>query len=166
MNELLYDPNGQISGMNARYLLEPTLIHEIAHQWFYGLVGNDQVQEPWIDEGLAQYLTYRYLLESKGSDSASSFARSFFQRWDRVERDAIPIDLEATQYSPQEYSAIIYGRAALLFMELERADDDLQETIAGLVRDSAWGVIDTAALREALQITDPTWGDWFHKSQN
>jgi hypothetical protein len=29
--------------------------HELAHQWFYGLLGNDQVAEPWIDESWAEY---------------------------------------------------------------------------------------------------------------
>lgn len=30
-------------------------IHEIAHQWWYGAVGNDQVHEPWLDEAFAKY---------------------------------------------------------------------------------------------------------------
>jgi len=29
--------------------------HEVAHQWFYGQVGNDQQREPWLDEGLADF---------------------------------------------------------------------------------------------------------------
>ncbi|NMO92335.1 M1 family aminopeptidase [Actinomycetospora sp. TBRC 11914] len=29
--------------------------HELAHQWFYGLVGNDQARDPWLDEGFATY---------------------------------------------------------------------------------------------------------------
>lgn len=30
-------------------------VHEIAHQWWYGLVGNDQALEPWLDEALSIY---------------------------------------------------------------------------------------------------------------
>lgn len=30
-------------------------VHEIAHQWWFGLVGNDQALEPWLDEALALY---------------------------------------------------------------------------------------------------------------
>ncbi|MDX6377603.1 MAG: hypothetical protein QOE98_1906 [Gaiellaceae bacterium] len=30
--------------------------HEIAHQWFYGAVGNDQRQAPWLDESFASWL--------------------------------------------------------------------------------------------------------------
>lgn len=29
--------------------------HEVAHQWWYGVVGSDQVQNAWQDEGLAEY---------------------------------------------------------------------------------------------------------------
>ncbi len=32
-----------------------TVAHEVAHQWWYGLVGSDQVGEPWVDEGLANF---------------------------------------------------------------------------------------------------------------
>lgn len=29
--------------------------HEVAHQWFYGQLGNDQQREPWLDEALADF---------------------------------------------------------------------------------------------------------------
>ncbi|MDP9341913.1 MAG: hypothetical protein M3Q23_07370 [Actinomycetota bacterium] len=29
--------------------------HEMAHQWFYSLVGNDQALDPWLDEALATW---------------------------------------------------------------------------------------------------------------
>lgn len=37
------------------------LVHEIAHQWFYALVGNDQYRDPWLDEALSQYAELRAL---------------------------------------------------------------------------------------------------------
>jgi len=42
------------------------LAHEIAHQWWYGMVGNDQLREPWLDEGLANWSAYKYLQEVEG----------------------------------------------------------------------------------------------------
>jgi aminopeptidase N len=38
--------------------------HETAHQWFYGMVANDQAMEPWLDEALCTYserLFYEYV---------------------------------------------------------------------------------------------------------
>ena len=35
-----------------------SIVHELAHQWFYALVGNDQGRDPWLDEGLASYVEF------------------------------------------------------------------------------------------------------------
>jgi aminopeptidase N len=32
--------------------------HEIAHQWFYGIVGDDQRHEPWLDESFATWVEH------------------------------------------------------------------------------------------------------------
>lgn len=37
----------------ADSLLIAIVAHEVAHQWWYGAVGNDQVHEPWLDEALS-----------------------------------------------------------------------------------------------------------------
>lgn len=37
------------------------IYHEVAHQWFYGLLGNDQMRQPWLDEGFADF-SARYLM--------------------------------------------------------------------------------------------------------
>ena len=29
--------------------------HEVAHQWFFNTVGNDEYTEPWLDEGMAEF---------------------------------------------------------------------------------------------------------------
>jgi hypothetical protein len=39
---------------------DPTSIaHELAHQWFYGIVGDDQWSEPWLDESFAEFSAAR-----------------------------------------------------------------------------------------------------------
>ncbi len=37
--------------------ISKVIVHEIAHQWWYGLVGNNQVADAWLDESLAEYST-------------------------------------------------------------------------------------------------------------
>ena len=46
------------SGSNS---YKEAIAHETAHQWFYGIVGNDQIADAWMDEGLSEYLTYLYM---------------------------------------------------------------------------------------------------------
>jgi hypothetical protein len=42
--------------------------HETAHQWWFGLVGNDQALEPWLDEALCTY-SERLFYESQHPDA-------------------------------------------------------------------------------------------------
>lgn len=46
INDMIYDSLS----------LSATIIHEIAHQWFYGLLANNQTRYGWMDEGFATYL--------------------------------------------------------------------------------------------------------------
>ena len=41
--------------LGSREDRDATLVHEIAHEWFYGLVGNNQGRDPWLDEAFATY---------------------------------------------------------------------------------------------------------------
>jgi aminopeptidase N len=36
------------------------LAHELGHQWFYGIVGDDEYNSPWLDEGFTDYATDLY----------------------------------------------------------------------------------------------------------
>jgi hypothetical protein len=39
--------------------LENATTHEVAHSWFYGLVGNNQARDPWLDEGVTSWAQAR-----------------------------------------------------------------------------------------------------------
>jgi len=39
---------------------ELLVVHEVAHQWIYGMIYNDQAKEPWLDEALATYSELLY----------------------------------------------------------------------------------------------------------
>lgn len=49
-------------GRTESYLTLIT-VHEIAHQWWYGIVGSDQALSPWLDEALATYSEYVFIEE-------------------------------------------------------------------------------------------------------
>ena len=54
---------------------EGLIAHEVAHQWFYSLVGDDQVYDPWLDEAFASYLPNHYYREALPSVYQSWAAR-------------------------------------------------------------------------------------------
>ena len=45
-----------------------TILHETAHQWWFGKVGNDEYSSPWVDEGLAEYSVAAYY-KAAGQDA-------------------------------------------------------------------------------------------------
>jgi hypothetical protein len=49
---------------------EYTLVHEVLHQWFYGLVGNNQHRYAFLDESLTNYLTTVYFERLYDEDTA------------------------------------------------------------------------------------------------
>ncbi len=54
----LPDRGGGIEYPSAILLASPApvvLLHEVAHMWFYGMVGDDQFRDPWLDEAFASY---------------------------------------------------------------------------------------------------------------
>ena len=64
---LIWIPTG-VAASNLRYLAA----HETAHQWFYGIVGNDQAKQPFADEAAADFAA-RYVLGLKrGSRCATA----------------------------------------------------------------------------------------------
>lgn len=71
-SDLVLAEVGSIGGFSMEYprmihltrekVADPYIVyHEIAHQWFYGQVGNDQQREPWVDEAFADF-SARYMM--------------------------------------------------------------------------------------------------------
>ena len=85
------------------------IAHEIVHQWFYGLVGNDQMKEPWIDESLATYLAYRILEWNPLSSSSPAVTPS----------GKSPVDSTVYDFNDEtQYSATAYGKGTVFLQEL------------------------------------------------
>jgi hypothetical protein len=101
--------------------LEKLVIHEVAHQWWYNQVGNDQPAVPWLDEGLAEWSMYLYFLKRYGQPEADRLRQ---WRWEMpvaglVERNAdAPIGLPVRNYPRDSYETVVYGKGALFFATL------------------------------------------------
>ena len=129
----LYDPNAEIYGLPSQVMLESTVAHEVAHQWFYNAVGNDQVDEPWLDEALVQYVTSLYYDDIYGESAARNFRGGWDWRWNRVNRMEIPIGLPSRAYAVEEYNPIVYGRGPYFIAAL--AEEMGQEAFDDFLRD-------------------------------
>jgi len=114
----IYNVGQDYRGTPASVYMESTVAHEVGHQWFYSLVGDDQLDDPWLDESLTQFATLQYYADEYGPSGEESFRASLEGRWDGVGRADIPIGLPVAKYSGQEYGAIVYGRGPLFFIAL------------------------------------------------
>jgi aminopeptidase N len=116
----IYDVDGEYRGAPTSIYMESTVAHEVGHQWFYGLIGDDQLDDPWLDESLTQFVTFQYYEDEQGSQGAEAFRRSLEGRWDSIGRAHIPVGLPVAGYKDGEYSAIVYGRGPLFFIALRQ----------------------------------------------
>jgi hypothetical protein len=88
--------------------------HEVAHQWWYGAVGNDQVYEPWLDESFAKYSELLY---------AERYSPELTQWWweNNVYRYDLDGDLDRSIYdfaTTPAYIRQIYGLGARFLKDL------------------------------------------------
>jgi hypothetical protein len=114
------------------YLLDQVIAHEICHSWFYSAIGSDERRFPFMDESIASAYESRYLNEKypekklwEISLKSRKLAKFFHidempvQRIQELEwlvpaRSNLeqPANLAATDYSYDNYSSIIYNKAA------------------------------------------------------
>jgi hypothetical protein len=141
----LYAPD-----QSSQPFFESTVAHEVAHQWFYNVVGSDQVDEPWLDEAVVQYATWLYYADTYGEPAAQGFRDYWESCWARVDRAAIPVNLPAEAYTEEEYVPIVYCRGPLFVMAL--ADEMGQEHFDRFLRDyyesHKWGIGTAVAFRQ------------------
>lgn len=107
----LYENNGRG--------LETTVVHEVAHQWWYSLVGNDAQGEPWLDEGLTSYSQVLYYESIGAPEQATAELNAFrnmFGESRRRGRDA-PLGTPPTALRGI-YVPVIYAKGALFFHAL------------------------------------------------
>lgn len=94
--------------------LERTVIHEIAHQFFYGMVANNEFEEAWLDEAFASYA------EDKLMEQEFGIAPNL-----PIQSALITSPASLTQYawkygSGDGYAKNAYYRGKLILLDIER----------------------------------------------
>ena len=101
--------------------LEFYVAHEVAHQWWYAMVGSDSYNQAWQDESLCEYALMDYIGQYYGEENR---ATAIYQRIETALRITIPRSV--TPGSPidyfsdlTEYTQVVYRRGAALWVALE-----------------------------------------------
>jgi hypothetical protein len=135
-------PTG-VSTANVAYLVT----HEIAHQWFYGIVGSDQAREPFADEAPTDFVA-RDILGMRRSSRCS----------------AATLDRTIYRYSRACYYEVVYiqGGNLLAAARTRMGSTRFWSAIRGYLADNRWGLVHTRTLLDALDDATPlNLGTWW-----
>lgn len=110
-------------------LLGPLVAHEVAHQWWYGVVGNDVFTEPWLDEALAEYSAVLYLEKGAGAEAAQQHLQKYEDQITRlrvIEWDERPVGSPVWAFAPrgEDYLDIVYAKGAVFMNALRQKIGD------------------------------------------
>jgi hypothetical protein len=127
MITLITSPNAKEEEMDA------VITHEVGHNWFYGILGNNERDHPWMDEGLNTYFQFRYEAEKYRTNSLfgpmipkdvkelseAEFQARIYQVLSSIPADK-PINTGSTGFTNKDdYGIVIYVKTAVWMYILE-----------------------------------------------
>jgi Peptidase family M1 domain len=113
--------------------LEEVINHEVGHNWFYGILANNERMYPWMDEGMNSYYDKRYKNEYLVSNSnrnvgvnskflmgliPSDIEHSVLLTAAKLKKDQ-PINTSSEKFSALNYGLIAYVKASEWMQKLE-----------------------------------------------
>jgi Peptidase family M1 domain len=115
-------------------------VHELAHQWFYAMVGNSQARDPWLDEAFATFAEE----EIDGTTAATSGA---LRLPGKVGESTAHYGGDVGAYYSTTYGK---GAAALVAARAAGPADNFDAALRCYVNANAWRVAKPADLAKAL----------------
>ncbi len=124
----------------SRSSLDYVVPHEIGHQWFYALVGNDQAREPFADEAVVDMLT-RDVMDLRRAPRCRTAS----------------VDGSIYEYGRTCYFETVYVRGGRMLDEIRRAlgSDVFWAAMRGYIEAHRFGLGSTGELIDALDAVTP-----------
>lgn len=150
--------------------LQVTTAHEVAHQWWYSVVGSDVLESPWQDEGLTSFTSALYF-----EDNFPDFYRvlidfyelSFDDYKERKRDEPIAQPLSAFRGRGDAYGAIVYAKGALFFANLreQMGDDAFFEALQRYYAENQYAIASPETLLAAFEAScgcelDTLYSEW------
>ena len=150
----LGDLANSIPGAEGADALVFTTAHEVAHQWWYGVVGSDAYQQPWLDESLTNWSSAYYVDEAVDAE-AGQIARDLFLAFgyrSMLGEGDQRLDQPVDKFDEQAYSGIVYGKGALMYdvLRAELGDAKFFEFLQRYYRQQQFDRADSAEWLQML----------------
>lgn len=126
-----------------------TVAHEVAHQWFYALVGNDQYNDPWLDESFATWNEQQFdaYYECDPADPLNGSPRGLSTGMDYW-------DLHSDEYDDVVYRG---GYCALTRLELDIGHANFLAVLRDYVAHNANGVARSEDFLDEVRAVAPAY---------
>ncbi len=144
-----------INNIGLQPAMENVIMHEVGHNWFYGLSGSNEREFPWMDEGLNSYAENLYWSNKYSDDHMLSLSSDPPEYWPVLtylfpdltksavedwfyyvsalpKLDQAP-DLHSEAYTDYNYGMMVYKKVAL-------STESLHEYLGDALMDSIWQV--------------------------
>lgn len=140
--------------IDSNLAFEAANVHEVGHQWFYSLIGDDQLLEPWLDEAAASYTEVLYYERTQGAGAAQEMINNAWTYLSYADDPTLPIGRPVAGYG-DDYGPIVYGKGALFFDALRRqlGDDVFFDFLHAYYDRYAYGFATTAGFQATAEET-------------
>ncbi|MEU9193078.1 M1 family aminopeptidase [Streptomyces hundungensis] len=126
------------------------LTHEIGHQWWYGIVGDDEYNSPWLDEAFTDYSTD--LAQNKTGTGCWNSV-SWASTSEKITNSMAYWDAHSSRYSTVIYG---YGKCALHDLRRVLGDSVMAKVLKDYATSHWYGVSTTAEFKAAAQAATTT----------
>jgi hypothetical protein len=143
---------------------EGLIMHEVAHEWVHGILGNNEWREGWLDEGFASFLTDWYFEDKGQADVWEGTMRSVAQFERRGQTE--PIARPGPEFpNPTVYSVMTYSKTALVFRMLREmlGEDTFRRGLRAYYDRYKLQHVDEAAFRGVMEQVSGRDLEWFFR---
>ncbi len=153
-----------------------TVVHETAHQWWYGIIGNNEVEDSYIDEGLTEFSTINFFNAYREYGIIKEeFIKSTQLAYDKILSSLIEMGINANhslKYSLKDYSSDIeyvmtaYYKSALTFLDIEKTvgEKRFNKFLKGFIQKYAYQNVNTEILDKEIKKLDKSAYNIFKKA--
>ncbi|PQV65085.1 hypothetical protein B1R32_10292 [Abditibacterium utsteinense] len=143
-------------------ILETTIAHEVAHQWWAIGVGSDSQKHPFVDESLTNWSAMLYFEDRYGAQKAAQMRdlhlKTSFSMGAMLGGGDKRADLPTSAYTNNlQYGAVIYGKGALFYDEMRKLLGDASFFVALRNYYATWNdkIADEKSLRNLFIAASP-----------
>lgn len=150
--------------------LEWVIAHEIAHQWWYGLVGSDPIEDPFLDESLTEYSTLSYAKSKYDEETYNNLKNTYilspYTKYKHLLTNG-KVHKNTTEYeSSLELSMLVYIRGCMMYIDMENimGEDALKQVLRSYYEKNAYTIVSADTWKTHLKESyEYDWDAFFDK---